>query len=470
MSVQEMEKEKYIQILEAVPTNVPAFEALRQIYSGSEDWQSLAELIHRRADNLPDRSQAAPLYLQASQIFFERLRDSARAKQALTPILELIPNHPQALLLWRDVALSEGDYTTAVKILRQEIQGSQNDQEKSSLFLEIARIFEEHMDNTEHAAVAYHQGFLLDQDNLNAMEQALRLYRVREEWQRVISLMRSRLENVQDDSSRAELMFQIGQIFLQHLEEGQTEEGQQKATQLFQQALQLNPNLGLFEDALERYKEQNQWGQVLALLRAKLEVSEPTEQVSLYLQLGNVLLQHAEEGQTPEGQKKASAYFEQALALDPDCQEAKDAMEELSFALEDWTSLLKKLKKEIRQASKEPERAAFLNYKIAEGYYTRENKAAYAVRYCKQALDLHPQHGKSLELLQRLYAELGRWEALAEFLVEQSEKAEDDTNRVKWLKKLARLYRDQTQEPEREVETLERILEINSSERDTLQL
>ena len=265
--------------------------------------------------------------------------------------------------------------------------------EKASRFVEIAKLFETRLNNNEHAAVAFHQAFLLSPSNLEAMENAIRLYREVGEWQRVIAVLRTRLESVNEGTEKARLLFQIGDIFLNHLEEGRSPEGQQKASQL----------------------------------------------------------------------------FKEALSLDPELQEAQEALDDLAYELEDWSSLLKRLKKEIRRSSDSPERAAFLNYKIAEGYYRREGKPAYAIRYCKQALELQSNYEKALDLLQKLYAELGKWEALADFLSEQAKQSGSSEGQVRWWKKLSELYRVQTQERDREIDTLERILEISPSEQDTLQ-
>ncbi len=468
MSVEEIQN--YLRILEAVPTNVPAFEALKRIYTENQRWEELAQLVEDRAERLPDRSQAPPLYLQAANTWFHKEQDAERAKKAITKVLELIPNERNALALWRELATFEGDFATAIKILRQEIQITEDAREKSKRFVDIAKIFEDHMDNQEHAAMAYHQAFLQDPDNLVPMEQALRLYRSRNDWQRVIAVLRARLEKVSEASDKARLMFQIGQIFIQHLDEGKTPEGLAKAAQLFREALNLDPNLDDFDNALELYKDNKEWSQVTALLRAKLDVTtENNKKARLLLELGNVVLQHLEEGQTPEGQQKAAQFFQKALEFDPELNDAKEAIEELSYATEDWSSLLKRLKKDIRDAGKDADRAAFLNYKIAEGYLLREEKPAYAVRYCKQALELQPNHTKSQDLLQRLYADLERWEALADFFNDCTKSALETPGKVKWLKKLARLYREQTKERDREIETLERILEILPTERETLQ-
>ena len=64
MSVEEIQN--YLRILEAVPTNVPAFEALKQIYTEQQRWEELAQLVEDRAGRLPNRSQAPAIYLQAA--------------------------------------------------------------------------------------------------------------------------------------------------------------------------------------------------------------------------------------------------------------------------------------------------------------------------------------------------------------------------------------------------------------------
>lgn len=385
------EIQNYLRILDAVPTNVPAFEALREIYTEQEDWAELAGLYEKRAERLPDQTQSPDLYLQAAALRLHRLQEPDNAKRNIAKVLELQPNHSQALSLLRQIAESEGDYATAIKVLRQESQLTEDNNKKSQLFQQIAVLFVEKLDNKEHGAVAYHQSYLLNPENEDAKDEALRLYKETGEWQRVIAILRTLLENTDDNSEKAKLLVQIGEIFLHHLEEGRTPEGMQKAQQL----------------------------------------------------------------------------FKEALSLDEECQEAQNAINELEYETQEWTALLKKLKKEIRQSDSDGH-SAFLNYKIAEGYYRRENKPAYAIRYCKQALELQPTYEKALTLIQGLYSELGKWEALSDFLLDRAKSAEELDDKVSWFKKLAKVYREQTKEHDREVSTLERILEVKADDGETL--
>ena len=326
--------QNYLRILEAVPTNVPAFEALKKIFNEEEQWAELAQLYENRAGNV-GQDQAPSLFLQAAALRLHKLQDPASAVKSIQKLLQLDPNNGQALALWRQISLKSGDYPTAIKILRQESQLTDDNERKASIFIDIAQIFEEHLSNPKNAAVAYHQAFILNPNEVEAMEQALRLYRVVEEWPRVIAVLRARMENGSlEDSERARHLSSMAQVLLRHTDEGQSEEGRQKIKKL----------------------------------------------------------------------------FEEAVSLDPELQEAKEAIEELDFEFEDWNTLFRRLKKELRKA--DPDRQVFLNFKIAEGYYKRESRPAFAIRYCKQALDLNPEYAKAQDLLIELYTEMKRWPGL----------------------------------------------------------
>ena len=137
------EIQNYLRILEAVPTNMPAFEALKQIFQENARWADLAKLYEDRANRHPDRSQAPDLYLEAAGLWSQRVKDNQRAKQAITKVLEQVPNQKGALALWRQIALNEGDFATAIKILRQETQITDNKQKRSRC-VQIAKNCEQH--------------------------------------------------------------------------------------------------------------------------------------------------------------------------------------------------------------------------------------------------------------------------------------------------------------------------------------
>ena len=167
--------QNYLRILEAVPTNVPAFEALKKIFNEEEQWADLAQLYENRAGNV-GQDQAPSLFLQAAALRLHKLQDPASAVKSIQKLLQLDPNNGQALALWRQISLKSGDYPTAIKILRQESQLSDDNGRKAAIFIDIAQIFEEHLSNPKNAAVAYHQAFILNPGEIEAMEQALRLY------------------------------------------------------------------------------------------------------------------------------------------------------------------------------------------------------------------------------------------------------------------------------------------------------
>jgi tetratricopeptide (TPR) repeat protein len=383
--------QNYLRILEAVPTNVPAFEALKKIFNEEEQWTELAQLYENRAGNV-GQDQAPSLFLQAAALRLHKLQDPASAVKSIQKLLQLDPNNGQALALWRQISLKSGDYPTAIKILRQESQLSDDNGRKAAIFIDIAQIFEEHLSNPKNAAVAYHQAFILNPGEIEAMEQALRLYRVVEEWPRVIAVLRARMESGDlEDTERARHLSSMAQVLLRHTDEGQSEEGRQKIKKL----------------------------------------------------------------------------FEEAVSLDSELQEAKEAIEELDFEFEDWNTLFRRLKKELRKA--DPDRQVFLNYKIAEGYYKRESRPAFAIRYCKQALDLNPEYTKAQDLLIELYTEMKRWPALSEFFQDQAGRTEESAQKIYWLKKLVNLYNEQTKELDREIEIHERILEIAPGEEASLE-
>lgn len=382
----------YQRILEAVPTNVPAYEALKKIFTEGEQWDELAKLVLERAARLPDREQAPDLYLQAASIFLEKMDDVARAKASIAKVLESDSSNRAALALWRKIAVKEEDFATVVKLLRQETQITEDPKEKSRLFLDIAKLFSSKLNNKEHAAVAFHQSFLLDNENLDAMKHAVEHYQEVGEWQRVIAVLRSRLESCEEPKDKASTLARIARAFA-HLDEGQSAEGKEKTAQL----------------------------------------------------------------------------FKEALSIDENCEDAKLGIEELADELDDWSTVLKRLKREIRKSSSDSDTAAFLNYRIADGYYRREGKPAYAIRYCKQAIELVQDHGPSQELLQKLYASLRKWEALADFLSEQARNHGEAAGKVQWLKKLANVYREHTKERSREIDTLEQILDVLPGENEALE-
>ena len=85
------------QILTIQPNNTDAADALAAQYEQMKRWPDLISLLRKKAQASEDVSEKVTLQLRVANLFLEKFSNQAEAIKALETVLELDPEHTQAL-------------------------------------------------------------------------------------------------------------------------------------------------------------------------------------------------------------------------------------------------------------------------------------------------------------------------------------------------------------------------------------
>lgn len=203
-------------------------------------------------------------------------------------------------------------------------------------------------------------------------------------------------------------------------------------------------------DAMRRVlavcREYESWAEladaIRALLRFGLERGEPDEdeQLELLLELGRV---EAERLGRPELAVEA---LRSALAINAADARVGEALEPLLVKQERWEEVVELLERRAALAE-DPQERVFILLNLAAVSRDRLFDDLRALEAYERVRGWAPDHLQATEKLEALYRAHGRWEPLAELLVDVASRTDDASARVQALESAARIHEEQLQDP-----------------------
>ena len=156
----------------------------------------------------------------------------------------------------------------------------------------------------------------------------------------------------------------------------------------------------------------------------------------------------------------ASTAFASVLELRKDDAMAREALEELALARENWKKFAAKYLDEAKAAT-DRRLTAQLYVSAAEAYVRFAPDAPEAEQYLRRALEIDPKHDKAAFHLARLLRRAERWAELASASDARAEHASGTDDKVAALIALSELARGPLADPARAGKALARVLELD---------
>lgn len=311
--------------LERNPLDPTASAALEELLAQRGGAQDLANLHQRRGEAKwaqKDGAAAAEELFRAARITLESLDDPAKAVELLDRTLEANPQHPDALSLRGELALSQKQYAEAAQAFSRRVQQGGEAKQISALHLQLGALYQDHLGDSSRAAAHLQTTLTGDGKNLEALERLASLHTASRNWSGAADCLRRLIELEERPDRLAGHSVALAQI----LDEGFGDAAQ--AAQLYRQALELAPNHPeIVERLVVLYERLGQLPELAAMLeqqanRARDERDIP-KALAMRLRLGGLYA-----GPLGDPAKAISSYRE-AVVLAPDSLAARAPLADL---------------------------------------------------------------------------------------------------------------------------------------------
>lgn len=180
---------EYRAALDADPESLVAARGLSRLAERSGDAAALADAARRQARVLKDPKQASALLVRAGQVSEEQLGDPAAAITDIERALELWPDSADAAHRLLDLLMMSGQEARAADRLSRAAQSAKSPERATELWLEVARIQADSLDNLAGAIGALNRVLKTTPTHVATLRKLAELYERDQQWNESVQLL-----------------------------------------------------------------------------------------------------------------------------------------------------------------------------------------------------------------------------------------------------------------------------------------
>lgn len=461
------------QILALDPKNERAFRDLASTYESLGRWNELLQLLAKRAEIEEDRDTQIALHLRTATLWIERFANFNQATKPLEAIVELDPNHLEALQQLRQIYAKKRAWAKLAEVLGRMLELGEGD--PLDLRRELAQIRGERLHEYGEAIGEWKKIAELSGDEAEAYEQIERLAERAQDWPSLVEALEKKIERSESDQERAALLQKLGQTLGDRLDDAQA------AAEAWKRLLAIDPKNGralrtLREsylrardyDALEAlYAETEDWeGLVDVLGKGAERVEDVEEKIELSFRAAAVYAERIGEPQ------RGFRSYERVLNLDPGNLRAAKALVPIYTHDEKWPRLVEMLEilaiaDPAQEDAPAPEEKLELAQRIRDLRLEKMSDEKGAFGWAVRAFEVEPSDADVRTSLEKLAGLVGDYERVVELYKARLPGAPHD-EALELRRRIAAFANEQLSDTEEAIDQLNAILEAEPQDGEAL--
>jgi tetratricopeptide (TPR) repeat protein len=347
-------------VLRLDPSRTTAMVSLARLYRTLEQWQDLADLYQRHAEQVLEPAARLPLLLQRARALAEHVGDLPEAIAVYEQVAAIAPDRVDALEAIADLHEALGNLNEAIQALQNVAERVSDKDAKIRYYMRTARLLES-QGATDDALEWYGRVAALDPAHSKATQALRHAYAARGDTAGLIDLLRRDMLAAEGERAKARLSAEIAAL---ELNENKNSAAAERAAL---QALDWDPSnlralvlVGDIAFAAHRYSDAFDNYQSVLPRADSLPVAEAARVLTQYLDAAEHL-----PGRAPE---QMLAHVQAVLRLTPDDPVLLGRVADLAFhsgAPEQTASLYAGLLDRFRE-SLDTEQLAMAAYRLGE--------------------------------------------------------------------------------------------------------
>ncbi|MEZ4254353.1 MAG: tetratricopeptide repeat protein [Polyangiales bacterium] len=381
------------------PENLDALRGLDRLYTASEQWQELAEVLESEAGVVTTERDRINILVRLATMWQEQFVKPEKAVERFEQVLEIDPHHTGALnalgVLYRQIQ----DWDRLMATYERHVEATPERDEKRRVYRQMAELYAHELQNPDRAVDCYLAALEINEDDVEALDGLTRVYEKRGDHAQALETMERIAALAPDKGRRVDLYARMGRILDEQLGD------RVAAIDNYRQAIDLDPAHVPSLEALGRiYRESADWLAAVKVLEQEANHREnPRAAARTLVELGRIFDEHLDEHES------AVSAFERALAKDPDNEDAAMPLATEyagSGRAKDAYPILEMLF--LRSDKREPEeqrRIAMLYGETASKVAERQE----AIKAFTKAYQADPQDLQALVALANAYFDASEW-------------------------------------------------------------
>ncbi|HJL41277.1 MAG TPA: tetratricopeptide repeat protein [Myxococcales bacterium LLY-WYZ-16_1] len=376
-----------------------AYSELDRIYREEDRPRARLDLLERRLEGARDPREKVRHQLDMAQLWEVDLGEIGHAIEAHRDVLRLDPRNLEALASLERLYLQQERWADLRDVYRQQVELLDSAADRVDRWIRWSHLAETHLQAPDEALEVLEKVLEAQPDHAAALGSLERLHRQREDWQRVVDLLRTRLSVTEEPQEQAEVRVALAEVLHGALHRSEEAEAE------LSRALRHRPDdLAALRALTEIRREREDWPEMIELLRQQADLlGRSAEAVELLHQVGGLQRDRLSDR---EGSRKT---FERAVELLPSHRPTLEALRRLAAEEGRSEAALEWLVRLVEQTP-DPEERADLAHRAAGEALDGFDDVDRAVELLETSLEAKPDHLDALLDISELLFSDEQWE------------------------------------------------------------
>ena len=440
---------------------VSAYAELERLYELAERWQDMIETLNTHINVLSNVSDHIELYRKLGEVYRDKVMDAYHAVESYQYLIGIEPNDVPALYALADLYESAEDYISSIDYLNRVIGCITDTTEAIQVHLRIGSQYDKYLQDDAAAEERYKICLDIDASYMPAINALREMYIRHEDWQNLVRILKQKVEFTRELDEKAQINCELGDVSLHNIGDNVN------AYAYYNEALSLQPDcVGAAWPLAEKCVEDKAYARALLMYEIVINgIAYTGDNSRLYavnykagLCCQN-LAQH----------DRAIEFYRSSYELNPDNPPTLLGMGEELLEAKDYDTAYKMFQVLLERFSGEltPEQVIQIYHDSAVAKKAT-GELALARQLLERILEADGTQTKSLELIIDVCDDMADWEAYVYYMSIHMERQEDPDLKFSELMKIARVYGEKLNDPDRQIEMYYRALDVDPGSRIVL--
>ena len=467
---------RYGRVVAADPENLSAIRALDRLYTQTERWAELAQILAREADVAESPDDILELKYRLGQIRETKLGDLDAAIAAYREVIAAAPEHDatvhalEALFeagrkqaevgeILEPLYRAVGEWDKLARVYEAQLAQTSGENERLGAYYRVAELFEDKLLDPVKTLDVYVRALMEFPLDEKVGEEASRLAAVVDGgWEKIANAYADVLGAHPDPTVQRTIGKRLARTFEDELGDAA------KAEETYKYVLGVDAtDLEALANLDRIYLSVDSWLDLAQVLEMRVEAtSDSMELVESYARLGEIY--ETRLGNLPDAIRAYRRIFDE---LDKAHEGAIAALARIYEFQEAWQELGAVYQRELETASGDAAEAD-IRAKIARLAAEKLGQPERAIETWRAVLDLRGEDPEALHALADLYESLDQWAKLVDVLEREYDIAANDEDRVAVLTRRARVTSEKLGRDDAALEDYGRVLDIDYANLESL--
>ncbi|MEO6574500.1 MAG: tetratricopeptide repeat protein, partial [Polyangiaceae bacterium] len=402
---------------------------LERMAQATGRWGEVIQTANTWLKEQTDPKQKIRLCLHLAKWYGDDLGHPEFAQPYYAQIVQLDPNNVGALRQMGQLYRKSANWQQLGATLTRALDVAIADVDRKEIMTELGELLDSQMSQTDQAITYFQRALEVDAQYIPALENLERIYGAKGQNRELVDILQRKVPALTDSVEIATTKLRVGSLYETNLNDPT------KAAAVYREVLDYDAaNLQGMRGLARVYEVLNQWGDLVKILEAQLDVvATERERIDVLMHLANMQEEHFLKADI------AAQRLEQVLEIDANHEEAYFALERNYRKLRQWLELINAYERHVA-ATVDRKTKAELYGAIAQVFADEVEDVERAIDAYRNIVDLDETNIPALDALSKLYDKQGDANQSIEFMTRVAELTQDTKQRVESFYRIGKAH------------------------------